>query len=26
LACADLIELDLVSQPLGPDTIVRARA
>jgi len=26
LACADLIELDLVSQPLGPSTIVRARA
>ena len=26
LACADLIELDLVSRPLGPSTIVRARA
>ncbi len=26
LACSDLIELDLVSRPLGPDTIVRARA
>jgi hypothetical protein len=26
LACADLIELDLISRPLGPQTIVRARA
>jgi hypothetical protein len=26
MACSDLIELDLVSQPLGPSTIVRARA
>jgi hypothetical protein len=26
LACSDLIELDLVSRPLGPQTIVRARA
>jgi hypothetical protein len=26
LACSDLIELDLVSRPLGPDTIARARA
>jgi hypothetical protein len=26
LACADLIELDLESQPLGPKTIVRPRA
>jgi hypothetical protein len=26
MACSDLIELDLVSRPLGPDTIARARA
>jgi hypothetical protein len=26
LACADLLELDLVSQPLGPATIARIRA
>lgn len=26
LACADLIEIDLESQPLGPTTIVRSRA
>jgi hypothetical protein len=26
LACSDLIELDLVSRPLGPDTIARSRA
>jgi hypothetical protein len=26
LACSDLIELDLVSQPLGPLTIARSRA
>jgi hypothetical protein len=26
LACSDLIELDLVSRPLGPQTIARARA
>ena len=26
LACADLLELDLVSQPLGPKTIVKSRA
>jgi hypothetical protein len=26
LACSGLIELDLVSRPLGPDTIARARA
>jgi hypothetical protein len=26
LACSDLIELDLVNAPLGPQTIVRARA
>jgi hypothetical protein len=26
LACADLIELDLVSRPLGPQTIVRCRS
>jgi hypothetical protein len=26
MACSDLIELDLVSRPLGPQTIVRARA
>jgi hypothetical protein len=26
MACSDLIEIDLESQPLGPETIVRARA
>jgi hypothetical protein len=26
LACSDLIELDLISRPLGPQTIARARA
>jgi hypothetical protein len=26
MACSDLIELDLVSQPLGPQTIARSRA
>lgn len=26
LACSDLIELDLVTRPLGPDTIARCRA
>ena len=26
MACSDLIEIDLVSRPLGPETIVRARA
>jgi hypothetical protein len=26
LACSDLIELDLVSRPLGPSTIARSRA
>jgi hypothetical protein len=26
LACSDLIELDLVSQPLGPSTIARSRS
>jgi hypothetical protein len=26
LACSDLIELDLISRPLGPTTIARARA
>jgi hypothetical protein len=26
LVCADLLELDLISQPLGPTTIVRSRA
>jgi hypothetical protein len=26
LACSDLIELDLVSRRLGPQTIARARA
>ncbi len=26
LACADLVELDLVSQPLGPSTIARSRS
>lgn len=26
LACSDLIELDLISAPLGPQTIARARA
>jgi hypothetical protein len=26
IACSDLIEIDLVSRPLGPDTIVRARS
>jgi hypothetical protein len=26
LACSDLIELDLVTRPLGPATIARSRA
>jgi len=26
MVCSDLIEIDLVSRPLGPETIVRARA
>jgi hypothetical protein len=26
LACADLLTLDLVSQPLGPGTIARSRS
>lgn len=26
MACSDLIEIDLQSQPLGPETVVRARA
>jgi hypothetical protein len=26
MACSDLIEIDLVSRPLGPETIVRARS
>lgn len=26
LACSDLIELDLVSQPLGPSTVARSRS
>jgi hypothetical protein len=26
MACSDLIEIDLVTRPLGPETIVRARA
>ena len=26
LACSDLLELDLVTQPLGPSTIVRSRS
>jgi hypothetical protein len=26
LACSDLIELDLISRPLGPSTIVRSRS
>jgi hypothetical protein len=26
MACSDLIEVDLVTQPLGPDTIARSRA
>jgi hypothetical protein len=26
LACSDLVELDLISQPLGPTTIVRSRS
>jgi hypothetical protein len=26
MACSDLIELDLVSEPLGPATIVRSRS
>jgi hypothetical protein len=26
LACSDLVELDLISRPLGPSTIVRSRS